>query len=84
MENVLKKTIDDITNVLKLAGKKEKLYLYFATDKELEYFNQSVDFIKKRFKFKKVSTFRNDDEKKYDPQNKSSKAKFGKPGIFLE
>jgi len=84
MENVLKKTIDDIMNVQKLSEKKEKLYLYFATDKELEYFNQATNFIKKRFKFKKIWNFRNDDEKKYDPQNKATKAKFGKPGIYLE
>jgi hypothetical protein len=40
--------------------------------------------LKKKFKFKKVFVFKTSDEKKYDPQNKAAKAKYGKPGIYLE
>ncbi|MBI5872371.1 class I tRNA ligase family protein [archaeon] len=84
LEEIFKKTIEDLRNVIKLAGKKNNLYLYFVTDKEFDHFNQSVDFIKKQFKFKQIKTFKVSDKKKHDPQNKSSKAKFGKPGIYLE
>jgi len=84
MEENFKKTIEDLKNVVKLAGKKKNLYLYFVTDKEIAYFDQSLDFIKKQFNFKQIKTFKVSDKKKYDPQSKSTKSKFGKPGIYLE
>jgi len=84
MEENFKKSIEDLKNVIKIAGKKKNLYLYFVADKEVDYFDQSLDFIKKQFNFKQVKIFKVNDKKKYDPQNKSAKAKFGKPGIYLE
>jgi len=83
-ENSLRKTIEDLRNVLKLTGKKKKLYLYFVADKEVASFKGSEQIVKKIFGFSKVEMFLVSDEKKYDPQNKSAKAKFGKPGIYLE
>jgi leucyl-tRNA synthetase len=83
-ENSVRKTIEDLRNVLKLTGKKKKLYLYFVADKELNNFRNAEQLIKKIFGFSKVEMFLVSDEKKYDPQNKSAKAKFGKPGIYLE
>jgi leucyl-tRNA synthetase len=83
-ENQVRKTMEDLRNVLKLAGKKKKLYLYFVTDKEFANFKDVEQIIKKNFGFSKVEMFLVSDEKKYDPQNKSAKAKFGKPGIYLE
>lgn len=84
LEENFKKTIEDLNHVIKLAGKKSSAYLYFATDKELKYFEESVDFIKSQFGFKEVRLFKVSDPKKYDPQKKAEKAKFGKPGIYLE
>ncbi|MEM5878922.1 MAG: leucine--tRNA ligase [Candidatus Aenigmatarchaeota archaeon] len=84
LEQNFKKLMEDVSQVLKLAGKKEKAYFYFVTDKELEYFEENVKFLKKKFGFKKIFAFKASDEKKYDPQNKAAKAKYGKPGIYLE
>lgn len=83
-ENSVRKTMEDIRNVLKIAGNKKKLYLYFVTDKEFLNFKSVEHLIKKMFGFSKVLMFLVSDSKKYDPQNKSAKAKFGKPGIYLE
>jgi len=83
-ENSLRRLIDDLRNVMKLTGKKKKLYLYFIADKELDNFKNAEHFIMKIFGFSKVKMFLVSDKKKYDPQNKSVKAKFGKPGIYLE
>jgi len=83
-ENAVRKIIEDIRNVMKLAGNKQKLYLYFVTDKEFVNFKNAEQFIGKIFSFSKVQMFLVSDKKKYDPQNKSTKAKFGKPGIYLE
>lgn len=83
-ENFVRKTIEDLRNVVKLAGNKKKLFLYFVTDKELANFKELEATIKKNFGFSKIQMSLVSDEKKYDPQNKSAKAKFGKPGIYLE
>ncbi|MFQ6120730.1 MAG: class I tRNA ligase family protein, partial [Methanosarcinales archaeon] len=84
LENILKKSLEDLNQVIKLTGKKKKAYLYVVTDKEFNYFSESLDFIKKRFKFKTIKLFKVSDPKRYDPQKKAEKAKYGKPGIYLE
>jgi leucyl-tRNA synthetase len=84
LEGILVKVVEDLKNVLKIVGKKKNAYLYVVTDKELEHIENGKDFIRKQLGFKKISVFKVSDAKKYDPQNKSAKAKYGKPGIFLE
>ena len=84
LEGILMKAVEDLRNVLKMVGKKKNAYLYVVTDKELDYLKGASDFIKKQVGFKKVSISKVSDPKKYDPQNKASKAKYGKPGIFLD
>lgn len=84
LEEIFRKTIDDLNHVLKLAAKKKKAFLYFVTDKEIEYFEEGLDYIKTQFKFGDVKIYKVSDKKKYDPQNKAAKAKYGKPGIYLE
>lgn len=84
LEGTYKKTIEDINHVSKLAkGKAKHLCLYFATDDELEYFNESLDHLKKTG-FEKVSLFKSTATDIYDPQDKAKRAKFGKPGIYVE
>lgn len=89
LEDTYKKTREDIKQIVKLAKVKEKeelmshLCLYFATDEELEYFRASMENLKK-LGFKKISLFKSFDPKIYDPQDKAKRAKFGRPGIFLE
>jgi leucyl-tRNA synthetase len=82
-ESVFVKTVEDLRQILKLTGQKNNAYLYFVTDKELDFFQELLDFVKEQFKFKDVKIYKTSDPKKYDPQNKSSKAKYGKPGIYL-
>lgn len=84
MENIFKKTQTDLSNVIKLAGKKDSLHLYFVTDKELDYFTESKNYLKNLFKFKKLEVYKVSDKNKYDPQQKASRSKYGKPAIFLE
>jgi leucyl-tRNA synthetase len=84
MEDILKRTIEDLRNVVKLAGKNNAAHLYVLTDKEFAHLKEAENFIAQQLGFKKVSVYRVADSDKYDPQNKSSKAKFGKPGIFVE
>jgi leucyl-tRNA synthetase len=84
MEDVLKRTLEDLRNVVKLANKNNAAYLYLLTDKEFNHFKGTEDFIKQQVGFKKVAIYKVSDADKYDPQNKSAKAKFGKPGIFVE
>ncbi len=79
-----KKLLEDIRHVIKLAGKKEKLFLYFATEDEMKFLEENVSFLKKEFGFKEVNAWLATDESRYDPQNKAAKAKFGKPGIYVE
>lgn len=83
LENFLVKTQEDLREIIKITGKKDRAYLYFATEKELNFFKEFLDFLKKQFKFKDVKMYKASDPKRYDPENKASKAKYGKPGIFL-
>lgn len=84
LENIFKKTQEDLNQVLKLAGKKKNAYLYFVTDKELDYFKESLEYLKSIFTFKKMELYKISDKKKYDPEGKASRAKYGKPAIYLE
>ncbi len=84
LEEQLKKTIEDIRQVVKLAGKKKNAYIYVVSPEELTHYNEAKEFIQRMFKFEKVFIFKSTDKKRYDPQNKAAKAKYGKPGIYLE
>jgi len=84
LEEILKKSIEDLRSVVRLAGKKKTAYLYTRTEKETKYFKECLEFIKKQFGFEKVYVFLASDPKRHDPQKKAEKAKYGKPGIYLE
>jgi leucyl-tRNA synthetase len=84
-EKNAEKTVEDILNILKIIKEKngkegEKVYVY-VLPMELESYNAGV--LTKRIG-KKVEVFAVNDKKKYDPQGKASKAKPGKPGIYIE
>jgi leucyl-tRNA synthetase len=81
---ILEKTIDDIKNVLRLVqekkGKKsENVYLYVLPSEKEKYDAASLS---KRLG-KAVTVFAVDNPEKHDPENKSAKAKPGKPGIYV-
>ena len=79
------KSVGDILNVIKIVSEKQnrevkKVYLYVIPN-EIENYNSKL--ISRRVG-KNVSVFAVNDKKKYDPEGKSSKAKSGKPGIYVE
>lgn len=85
LEQAVEKTVGDIQNVLKIIKEKqgkdgEKIYLYVMPFEISGYNEESLS---KRFQ-KQVKVFAVNDKNKYDPEAKSSKAKPGKPGIFVE
>ncbi len=87
MERIFQKIVEDIRHVKKLADKKGKVqsaYLYFTTDKEIKYFKESFEFLKKEFGFAKFKLLKSSGKKIYDPRSKAKRAKYGKPGIYLE
>ncbi len=81
----IEKTVGDIFNVINIVKKKtgkeaRKVYLYTAPKEKEKY---STNYISKRTG-KEVKVFAVNDKKKYDPLNKSGKAKPGKPAIVVE
>jgi len=84
LEEHLIAVVEDLKEVLKLAGKKKSCYLYVVSPDELEYFKEAEDFICRSFGFEKTKVFLASDESRYDPENKAKRAKYGKPGIYLE
>ena len=84
-EEAVEKTIEDILNILKIIKEKqgkdaENVYLY-AIPNEFENYNSEV--LSRRIG-KEVKVFAVNDRSKYDPENKSSKAKPNRPAIFVE
>jgi len=84
LEENLRKALEDLRHVTKLVGKKKSAYLYVATKEELKYFKENLEFLKRVFGFEKISVYLASDEKRYDPENRATKAKYGKIGIYLE
>ncbi len=83
-EEIFRKICEDIKQVVKLSKRNKDLYLYMSTEKELLSLQQSTSFLKKELGFEKVKIFLAKDSKKYDPEDKAKRAKFGKPGIYIE
>ncbi len=85
-EKNIEKLIEDINNLIRIFKEKNKeiskIYIYvIPTEKEL--FIENLNLIKKRVNLE-LNIFSVNDKLKYDPENKSLKAKFGKPAIYLE
>ena len=78
--------IDDINNVLRIIKEKqksaEKLFVY-ALPNEKEIFFHFAETIERKTGLK-AKIFAVNDKSKYDPEKKSSKAKPGKPAIYIE
>lgn len=84
LEEIFQKTMEDLRHVMKLAKKAHSAYIYIATDKEYDYFKQSEKILASKFNFKKIELLKAQDKGIYDPTEKAKKAKFSKPGIYLE
>ncbi len=85
-DEFIDKAISDVNNVVKIIKEKgkevSKLYLYTIPNEKSIYAN-GLDEIEKRTNLK-TKIFSVSDKDKHDPEKKSSKAKPGKPGIYLE
>lgn len=81
---IVDRTVSDVMNVLTIVrekqGEADKVYLY-VLPKEVSLFSRTA--LEKRIG-KTVQVFAVNDAKKYDPQGKASKAKPGKPAIYVE
>ncbi|MCL5018631.1 MAG: leucine--tRNA ligase [Candidatus Pacearchaeota archaeon] len=81
-EKAVESLIGDINNVLKIVGEKNKVSIY-VIPKEKEIYEDATETIRKKTNLD-VSIYSVNDKDKYDPENKSKKAKLGKPAIYLE
>ncbi len=83
-EKIVENTVEDILNIIKILKEKKKdikkVYLY-VIPKEIDLYNEKMLSMRVG---KEVKIFSVNDKKKYDPENKSKKAKPGKPGIYIE
>ncbi|MEK6936916.1 MAG: leucine--tRNA ligase [Nanoarchaeota archaeon] len=85
-EKQIEKLVNDINNIVNLFKEKRKevskAFIY-VLPKELENYSNSLNEIQKRTNLQ-IKAFSVADKNKHDPENKSSKAKPGKPAIYLE
>jgi len=85
-EKAVEDLADDINNVVNIVkgkgGEASKAFIY-VLPKEKEVYSERADFLQRKTNLE-IKIYAVDDKKKYDPQNKSAKAKPGKPGIYLE
>ena len=76
------KTLTDIFHILKITGKKPKKIFIYTIPPELKTYKNMEKQLAQEFK-SEVRVFASNDPRKQDPENKSSKAKPGKPGIYI-
>ncbi|UCD20556.1 MAG: leucine--tRNA ligase [archaeon] len=76
----LKQDINNVKRILNIA--KPKVYVY-VLPKELEFLRDSKNELLVSCGAESIEIFAVNDKKKFDPENKSKKAKLGKPAIYL-
>jgi leucyl-tRNA synthetase len=82
-EKTIQKTMSDINQILQITNKKSAKNIYiYVIPPELKKYKEAESFLAGIFNTN-VQIFASNDKNKIDPDNKSSKAKFGKPGIYL-
>ncbi|MEM2089967.1 MAG: leucine--tRNA ligase [Candidatus Pacearchaeota archaeon] len=81
-EEQQKKLVEDIREIIKIINKKPQKIFIYCVPKELEVYSQAIEELKKIFASEVEIQANN--KVTYDPQNKASKAKPGKPAIYIE
>jgi leucyl-tRNA synthetase len=81
-EEAVEKLVKDIVNILQIVKDKNKIFVYVLPN-EKNIYDDNKKEIEKRVG-KEIEIFAVNDKDKYDPENKSKKAKSGKPAIYLE
>ncbi|VVB73415.1 Leucine--tRNA ligase [uncultured archaeon] len=83
-EDEVRTLVNDLNNLMRIMKeKKTKLFIY-SMPNETQYLKDSSEFIRQRFGFDSVAVASVADKDKHDPMKKASKAKPGKPAIYLE
>ncbi len=81
-EKAVENLIFDINNILRIVGVKKKVFIY-TIPKEKEIYENATDLIKKKTNLD-AKVYSVNEKEKYDPENKSKKAKPEKPAVYLE
>ena len=81
-EQAIDSLVGDINNVKKFVESPKKAYIYVIPN-ELSICTSNLNEIEKRTGLN-IKVYAVNDKDKYDPKEKASKAKLGKPGIYLE
>ena len=81
-EEAIEKLVKDIVNILQIVKDKDKVFVYVLPN-EKKIYEEEKNEIARRVG-KEVEIFAVNDNDKYDPENKSKKAKPNKPAIYLE
>jgi leucyl-tRNA synthetase len=85
-EKSVDKLVEDINNIARIVKEKNQnvseAYVYVIPNEKSIYADNIAE-IEKRINLK-LHIFAVNDKDKYDPENKSSRAKFGKPAIYLK
>jgi len=85
-EKDVEKLIEDVNNIIGIfreKGKKVSRAFIYVLPNEKDAYAESLEIIKRKTNLE-IEIYAANDKNKYDPQNKSAKAKEGKPGIYLE
>jgi leucyl-tRNA synthetase len=85
-EKDVEKLIEDVNNIVGIfreRGKKVSKAFIYVLPNEKNAYAESLEMIKRKTNLE-IEIYAVNDKNKYDPQNKSAKAKEGKPGIYLE
>jgi leucyl-tRNA synthetase len=86
-EKIVEQTIEDIKNIIRIIkerqGKEAKKIFLYVLPKEVELYKKEIQHIKTILNLE-IELYAVNDKTKYDPENKSSKAKPNKPAIYLE
>jgi len=86
-EKAIENLASDINNIVKIVKEKQnkeanKVYVY-VLPQEKQLYESSKELLEKKTNLK-VCVYAVNDKAKHDPEGKASKAKPGKPGIYLE
>ncbi|HTZ41721.1 MAG TPA: leucine--tRNA ligase [Candidatus Omnitrophota bacterium] len=81
-EKSVENLIADIGNIMKIVGEKKKIFIYTIPNEKAVYKNAVNEISRKTGLTAEIYAV--NDKEKYDPENKSKKAKPGKPAIYLE
>lgn len=85
-EKMIDSVIEDVNNIVKIIkeknGSSKRLYIYYIP-KEAGLYQENLSAIERRTGLQ-TKAYSVADKGKHDPENKSKKAKPGKPGIYIE